>query len=422
VHFAATVIHNLQLRSSVARLRAINLVLALTVLGVPSPLFAQLVVDPTTAVFEASSSHSATDANGNPIVTRYDLEFFHLGAAQPFQVQPFGKPAPVDGTITVSLASILVAFPTPGIVYESAVAAVGPGGAARSARSNTFQFSTPACTYGVSPSSATLTSAAGSSTTAVTAASGCAWTATSSAAWLTITGGASGSGNGTVTFSATANTATSQRSGTLTVAGQAVTVTQNGAACTFGVSPTSRSFTAAGGASTTAVTAGTGCAWTATSAVAWLTITGGATGSGNGTVTFSASTNASASQRSGSLTVAGQTVSVTQSGSSCTFGLSPTTRSFTAAGGSSTTLVIVTGGGSSCAWTASSNATWLTITAGASGTGNATVTFSAASNPTAASRTGTLTVAGRTLTVTQSAGTPTAPSTPTNLRFVPTSQ
>jgi hypothetical protein len=59
----------------------------------------------------------------------------------------------------------------------------------------------------------------------VTTTSGCAWTAGSNAPWLTITSGASGTGNGTVGFAAAANTGVA-RTGTLTIAGQPFTVTQ----------------------------------------------------------------------------------------------------------------------------------------------------------------------------------------------------
>ena len=52
-------------------------------------------------------------------------------------------------------------------------------------------------------------------------------------------------------------------------------------------------------------------------------------------------------------------------------------------------------------WTAVSNATWITVTAGSSGSGNGTVTYSVASNLTGARRTGTLTIAGQTFTLTQ---------------------
>jgi all-beta uncharacterized protein len=46
------------------------------------------------------------------------------------------------------------------------------------------------------------------------------------ASWITITSG-SGSGNGTVTYSVAANSSTTSRSGSLTVAGQTVTVSQD---------------------------------------------------------------------------------------------------------------------------------------------------------------------------------------------------
>jgi hypothetical protein len=60
-------------------------------------------------------------------------------------------------------------------------------------------------------------------------ANGCSWTATSSATWISLTTGASGSGSGTVSFSVAANSGTSPRTGTLTVAAQTVTVTQSSA-------------------------------------------------------------------------------------------------------------------------------------------------------------------------------------------------
>ena len=67
----------------------------------------------------------------------------------------------------------------------------------------------------------------------VTASAGCAWTATSNdPSLLNINSGASGSGNGTVTYTIAANSNTGQRTGTLTVAGQTVTVTQAGASPT----------------------------------------------------------------------------------------------------------------------------------------------------------------------------------------------
>jgi hypothetical protein len=96
-------------------------------------------VDPATAEFAASADHNAILSNGTPALTRYDLEFYNVGAASPFQVASLGKPSPgAGGIIRVALTSVLTSLPSPGIVYEARVAAVGPGGVGRSTPSNTF--------------------------------------------------------------------------------------------------------------------------------------------------------------------------------------------------------------------------------------------------------------------------------------------
>ena len=64
----------------------------------------------------------------------------------------------------------------------------------------------------------------------------------------------------------------------------------------------------------------------------------------------------------------------------------------------------MTASGTSCPWTATSNTpNWITITGGASGTGNGTATYNVAAN-TGAARTGTLTIAGVTFTASQASG------------------
>lgn len=56
----------------------------------------------------------------------------------------------------------------------------------------------------------------------------CPWTATSTAPWLTVTGNAGGAGNGTITFSVTANTDPTSRLGFIRVAGLLIAVVQAG--------------------------------------------------------------------------------------------------------------------------------------------------------------------------------------------------
>jgi hypothetical protein len=86
--------------------------------------------------------------------------------------------------------------------------------------------------------------------------------------------------------------------------------------------------------------------------------------------------------------------------SSCTYALAPTSQTYTAAGGAASISVSTQTG---CPWTAVSNAPWITITAGASGTGGGPVNYSVAANPVTAPRSGTITIAGLTFTVNQEA-------------------
>ena len=87
--------------------------------------------------------------------------------------------------------------------------------------------------------------------------------------------------------------------------------------------------------------------------------------------------------------------------STCTYSISPTNASFSASGGTGSISVSTQAG---CPWTASSGATWMTITSGSSGTGNGTVNYSISSN-TGGLRTSSSTIAGRVFTVTQSGAT-----------------
>jgi len=82
------------------------------------------------------------------------------------------------------------------------------------------------CTYAISPTSQSFTSAGGSASVNVTARTDCTWNAASSASWINISQVTATKGNGTVYYSVAANTTTSSRKGTLTVAGQSVAISQ----------------------------------------------------------------------------------------------------------------------------------------------------------------------------------------------------
>lgn len=90
----------------------------------------------------------------------------------------------------------------------------------------------------------------------------------------------------------------------------------NHAACSYSLSPASALFPIVGGTSNITLTTEGACPWAATSNVPWVTITSGASGTGNGTVSYSVGTNTTALVRSGTVTIAGQTFTVNQFGQS----------------------------------------------------------------------------------------------------------
>jgi hypothetical protein len=101
--------------------------------------------------------------------------------------------------------------------------------------------------------------------------------------------------------------------------------------------------------------------------------------------------------RTGTLTVAGETFTVSQAALSCSYSISPGNQKVESSAGTGTVTVSTN---SACSWSASSNDSWIAVTSGASGTGNGTVTYSYTAN-TGGDRKGTLTVAGRTFTLEQ---------------------
>jgi len=172
--------------------------------------------------------------------------------------------------------------------------------------------------------------------------------------------------------------------------------------CTYTLSSSADSFTSSSAQGSVALTpSNSSCSWTAVSNDAWITLTAGAAGTGTGTVSYSIAVNASESSRTGTIAIAGQTFTVTQSGAApvCTFTLSSTAVSLS--NSSATGGVTVTPSSSICPWTAGSSDSWITVTAGSTGTGTGIVTYSVSANTAASGRTGTINVAGQTFTVIQ---------------------
>jgi hypothetical protein len=186
-----------------------------------------------------------------------------------------------------------------------------------------FTVSDVPCEFTLTPiSSLTMPPEGGIVTLAVATRQGCAWTAASAPTqpWLTVTAPASGSfGNGGVVVNVAANPTASTRSGVITVGSAQATVTQQGLACTYGLSVEPSSFPATGGAGELMVTAPAGCAWTVSGGAPWIAFGSvPPSGSGAGQVSFAVGANLDVEARSAVLDVAGQPVEILQSTASTT--------------------------------------------------------------------------------------------------------
>jgi alpha-N-arabinofuranosidase len=173
---------------------------------------------------------------------------------------------------------------------------------------NVIVMGEPVCSVTLSPPSRNFAVAGGDAQINVTVGAECNWTATTSESWIVIHT-ASGSGSGTVNYTALENTTGQPRQGQITVGNRAFTVTQEAAVpanCTVTITPPTGKLAGGGGTAEIAVSASAaGCPWQATVNVSWVTITAGATGNGNGTVTFTVAPNPESHKRKGKITVAG---------------------------------------------------------------------------------------------------------------------
>ena len=121
-----------------------------------------------------------------------------------------------------------------------------------------------------------------------------------------------------------------------------------------------------GGASgTLALSTNRDCTWTVTSNAAWAQLGGDATGQGNATVNYKVLANPDAIVRRATIEVNNTQVALTQDGAPCRFTVAPANAGLPAGGGSVTVNVDTLNG---CAWSAVSDAPWLTIAGTANGT------------------------------------------------------
>jgi hypothetical protein len=297
-----------------------------------------------------------------------------------------------------------------------------------------------ACRYDLSPSTVNFDEKSHDASVRLTATDGCSWSVRSDASWIGDASPASGTGSATITFTVAANTGPT-RGGSLTVGNATVRVNQGAAAspspapgpptppapdpapspspdpaplplptptpsptpaptptptCSYRLGQTTRNVSRDGEEFTVTMTAPSGCTWTVSNDASWIVVTDGRNGSGNGSFRLAVVANTGA-PRTASVRIATETLTVQQAAAACSYSIKPTY--YNSGKGPADILVNVTTG-SSCTWTTSTNASWVTIDSGRTGTGSGTVHLVIPANA-GAPRSTTVTIAGNPFTLTQ---------------------
>ena len=217
------------------------------------------------------------------------------------------------------------------------------------------------------------------------------WTASANDSWLHLTN-QNGTGSTTVYFNFDSDFGLN-RTGTLTIAGQTLTVIQAGS---YALIPTAVLEPPTSGTDSVMLTGVPATSnWVASTTTPWLHLNAtGGTGSTNISFTFDANSDAT---RSGAITIAGLTFTVTQAQP---YFLGAPFRYEAPAAGTDTIVLAA-----AYPWTAVPNANWLHMDpASQSGTNGGVLKFLFDANP-GPTRSGTLSIAGLTLTITQAGST-----------------
>jgi len=127
----------------------------------PRAASAQTALNPDLVEFVPSAEDGQVFSNGQPMVVRYDLEFYVAGSSTAVQTLNIGTPAlQSDGMVRYRFAPAVTPWPYPNVDCYVDVVAVGPYGSRTSVASNYFRYVSSASTN-ISPSISLTSPAAG---------------------------------------------------------------------------------------------------------------------------------------------------------------------------------------------------------------------------------------------------------------------
>jgi hypothetical protein len=226
---------------------------------------------------------------------------------------------------------------------------------------------------------------AAGATTNVSLTALASWTAVSDVPWIGGISPSAGSGNATITYSVAPNTNVTARTGTIQildanhVVKQTLTIGQSSPAASYSFTVTNFNFTSEGGSSNAQLFATAG--WHLQSDANWLNGVSPSSGVGNAKINFSVAANSSCGSRIATVkvldadSVVRSQFTVSQAGISGNFTVGYTYLLFPSSGGR-----ISVGLTARCGWTAQSDSSWIHDLLPASGTTNATISYTVDAN------------------------------------------
>lgn len=223
------------------------------------------------------------------------------------------------------------------------------------------------------------------------------WTATTPDSWITITPRTSGTVGESCIYVVASNFSADTRTGQVNINGNTHTVSQFGYPATL--TPNTATVDLDGGTGTVSISVAAGVSWTATSNSDWIEVSP-ASGLSSGAVTYTVEPNPGVSIRKGSLTIAGQTFTVTQTGTDVNLSPKEVEKAY-----SSDIIQVQVTALVGTNWAVTPNNPWISVVDDGNGFGDSQITLAVSTNPSFQSRTGTVSIGSATLTIEQ-AGTP----------------
>src|SRR5207302_6954546 len=111
---------------------------------------------------------------------------------------------------------------------------------------------------------------------------GCIWSVSSGTNWIIVNSAASNTNSGLVSYTVSANPTHLTRTGTISIDGQTLTITQDPAPCTFTLGSTTANYSYVLTNDTVSVSTLTGCVWSVSSGTNWITVNSAANNTNSG--------------------------------------------------------------------------------------------------------------------------------------------